>query len=229
MWWIKYFQRANDTLLAFHSSKEAHADWGPGDTPQNAVARTIVEISTALTNDGATEKGYENPTTTVDKVLAAWRGWPGIVLGSQVYLALYEGSTVEETRRLRWSMFKTVIHEYMHTLADKEFDTYALSFGNSSPHYTTLIEGVDDVFSGMVWQHVRPSMTTDADLRKDVEGEPYWKLPPLTPIDPGNYSAHTEAMGLVAEVGLKNVMAAYFLGLVDRLPLPKDYKKGPKK
>lgn len=228
MWWIRYHHRADPAILAFHASKQSRAEWGPKDVPKNAVARTISAIATDLTQDGASDKGWQNPTTTADKVLATWRGWPGLVIGNQVYLALYEGSTVEETRRLRWRMFKTVIHEYLHTLAHKKYDKYAETFGNSSAEYTTLIEGVDDVFAGMVWQHVRPRMTTDAALREDVEGEPYWRLPPLTPMDPGNYPAHTEAMRLTAEVGLQNVMAAYFLGLLDRLPLAKD-GKGAKK
>jgi hypothetical protein len=58
------------------------------------------------------------------------------------------------------------------------------------------------------------------EVRAKVEGARYAHLPPLTVPDPHHYESLAEAMALVRKVGVANVAAAYFLGLVDRIGGP---------
>ena len=55
------------------------------------------------------------------------------------------------------------------------------------------------------------------ELRKVVEGKTNAKLPPIDVPPPARYDSYPEAMRLVGLVGIQNVYAAYFLGLVDRI------------
>jgi hypothetical protein len=134
------------------------------------------------------------------------------------------GDTDDDRREL-WDTLRTFVHEYLHTLRDDDYTDYAVTFGRKSAQYNTLIEGVDDVFTGMVWARIA-AKSTDPTLRRTVEGAAYAALPPLKLPDPPHYPSIEEAHGLIGVAGLPNVLAAYFLGLVDRIRGPEASKAG---
>src|SRR5262249_4802900 len=130
----------------------------------------------------------------------------------------------EKDRRLLWEAFGTLIHEFVHTLAHKDYFKYADSFGDSSVEWNTLVEGVCSLITDIVWDGIEPRLTSDVKLREKIEGtDVATNQKPLTDIErPRRYPAYSEVLKLVSLVGVDNLYAAYFLGLVDRIggPLP---------
>jgi hypothetical protein len=87
--------------------------------------------------------------------------------------------------------------------------------------------GVDCVLDEVVWARVEPQVK-DPGLREVVEGVSNSKLPPIEVPPPGRYPSYPEAMRLVGLVGIENLYAAYFLGLVDRISVSEDAAKKAK-
>jgi hypothetical protein len=195
------------------------------DAPANEAARTLVLVARELTKAGPTPKGLDDPKSVVDKVNATYRLWGGVRRGDEVFVDLYLTGDADEDRRELWDTLRTFVHEYLHTLRDDAYTDYAKTFGRKSPQYNSLIEGVDDVFTGMVWSRIAAKATKPA-LREQVEGKAYAALPPIDLPEPTHYASIEEAHRLIALVGLPNVVAAYFLGLVDRIRGPEEAKEG---
>ena len=185
----------------------------------NVEGRTLAAIARDVTVDGPSADGLDKPVTIVDKLNATYRNWGGVRRGSQVYVNLFEGGDEHEDRLARWDKLRTLVHEYIHTLRHDDYTTFADSFGDESPERHTLVEAVDELFTGIVWAHMAPRLAKP-EVRAKVEGARYAHLPPLTVPDPHHYESLAEAMALVRKVGVANVAAAYFLGLVDRIGGP---------
>ncbi len=115
----------------------------------------------------------------------------------------------EENRVQMWGLFQTCIHEYIHTLAHPDYQTWAQSFANKGDdtRYNTLIEGFCDFFT----LNVRKAMTIDAAIDAQVEG-PYANGNPPAPDVSGVYPSHAQAEQVVSIVGIKNAQAGYFGG-----------------
>jgi hypothetical protein len=180
------------------------------------AAKTLVLIARELVKDGVSADALDNPRTVADKLLATKRNWGGMASGRNVFVDLYLPADKDEARLARWEMLQTLIHEYIHTLVADAYEKYAKSFGDNSVEWNTLIEGVDEVFTLMVWAHLAPK-ATDPDLRKAVEGEKDAELPALDIPNPSTYDSYAEAIRLTSLVGIRNLIAAYFVGLVDRI------------
>jgi hypothetical protein len=108
-----------------------------------------------------------------------------------------------------WDLFQTCIHEYIHTLAHTDYQTWAQSFATAgdATRYNTLIEGFCDFFT----LNVRKAMTIDAPIAAQVEG-PYANGNPPAPDNSGVYPSHAQAEQVVSIVGIKNAQAGYFGG-----------------
>lgn len=142
-------------------------------------------------------------------------GWEGAQLDGIVYLQRYKSTdpdkkaAKEKDRVQMWELFHTCIHEYLHTLAHKNFQTWAQSFKNAGDEtrYNTLIEGFCDFFT----LNVRETVAPDAALQTQIEG-PYanGNAPPA--VKSGVYPSHRQAEQVVSIVGIKNAQAAYFRG-----------------
>ena len=224
--WARYYCQAAADIRVLNDQYDAEPLFDEDELPQNIAARTQIAVIDDLTKDGPSKDGIDDPTTIVDKLNATQRNWPGMARGTDVFVDLYLSSDKTKNRRRRWGMLQTLIHEYIHTLVDQDsYEKYASSFGSTSVQWNTLIEGVDEVFAGMVWQHLAPQ-ADEEKLRIAVEGKAAAKLPALKIPAPGHYESFDEAMRLVQLVGIRNLMAAYFLGAVDRIRGPE--KKGKK-
>ena len=124
------------------------------------------------------------------------------------------GATAEIDRKFRWQTFQSLVHEYLHTLVHRTYFDYARTFGDNSPPFNTLMEGVDSLLTETVWSNVYGRIN-DRALRLRVEGPKYSReLPPpsLEPRALKRYPSFTEAVKLVNVVGVRNLYAAYFLG-----------------
>ncbi len=209
--WLKYYFIAEDAIRDINDKYSASPQWRPR---RNAEARILDAIARKVCAD----------PKTVQTLLETRRSWGGMAAGSQVFVDLYHSPDVTKDRQDRWEMFQTLIHEYLHTLSHRDYDKYAKSFGVDTAQWNTLIEGVDNVLEEVVWARVEPR-TADPALREQVEGKAHAKLPPMEVSPPGRYPSYEEAFRLTAMVGINNVVAAYFLGLVDRISVPKGKKK----
>ena len=208
--WMTYFLQTEDVILALNDKFAAQPEFTSGDAPKNDEAKILVKIAGSTVRDA----------TSRAKILEIARHWGGVAQGKTVFVDLYAGKTADGDRWNRWEMFQTLIHEYLHTLTHQQYDRYAESYGSSSASYNTLIEGMDNVLEEVVWANVKPK-ADDPALRTIVEGETYAKLDPIGLPYPSRYSSYTEAIRLVALVGITNVYAAYFMGLVDRIRVSK--------
>ena len=215
--WALYYLRENMAIRLVNDKYDATPKFAGGGVGVNVAAKTQVLIARELVKDGVTADPLDHPKTTADKLLATKRDWAGMSSGGKVYVDLYLPADRDGARRARWQMLQTLIHEYIHTLVAGPYSDYASdTFGSDSTEYTTLIEGVDEVFTLMVWARLAPN-TKDPELRTKVEGATDAALPPLDVPPPVTYDAYAEAIRLVELVGIRNVMAAYFSGLVDRI------------
>lgn len=204
-----YFFQSNSKIRRINRAHGASPRFDNRGRPANQVARILDLIA----ND------FTATPTNVRRLNEIDRGWDASARGREVYVQLFQPSDTRQDRLLLWDMFQTLIHEYMHTLARREYNDYAESFGDRSNEYNTLIEGADCVLSEIVWEHVAPRLHA---VRKDVEGPTYAALPAIDVPHPSmrRYPSYTEALRLVDLVGIQALYAAYFLGLVDRIGGP---------
>ena len=222
---VMYSFQTDRRIRGLNAKHGASPEFDKADAPTNEAARTLVLVAREVTKAGPTPKGLDDPKSVVDKLNATYRLWGGVRRGDEVFVDLYLTGEADEDRRELWDTLRTFVHEYLHTLRDDDYTDYAKTFGRKSPQYNTLIEGVDDVFTGMVWSRIAAKATEPA-LREKVEGTAYAALPPIDLPDPTHYASIEEAHRLISVVGLPNVVAAYFLGLVDRIRGPEEAEAG---
>ncbi|MGW4060221.1 peptidoglycan-binding domain-containing protein [Amycolatopsis sp. NPDC004747] len=146
------------------------------------------------------------------ELLAIHRNWPGSAEGGVVHLQRYRGATAAANRDILYDLFGTVIHEYVHTL---EHPTH-VTFREAQPEQRggfVLREGMTDYFAKMVWD----GLVFDAPLRSQIEGAFHDPVHPTAhPIPvPSRYSEWNNAERAVGIIGIRNAMAAYFLGRTD--------------
>lgn len=217
--WIRYYYQSDDGIRNVNDTYTADPRFDAAGNGTNREGRILAGIAEAVVKDPA----------LVTKLLETRRNWGGMASGSDIYVDLFHDPDTEADRRAQWDLFQTLVHEYLHTLRSKPYTEYAKSFGYSSVEWNTLVEGIDCVLDEVVWARVLPRTRSD-ELRTVVEGKTNAKLPPIEPPYPARYRSYAEAFALVGKVGIQNVYAAYFLGLVDRIsaPLPPAKKKAKK-
>ncbi len=213
--WVLYYFQSDDKIRLLNDRYAASPEFDRRDRPKNPEAEILNEIAEAACEDDE----------TVRKLVETRRGWGGMAAGDQVYVDLFHSPDATKDRKARWRMFQTLIHEYIHTLVHPDYEEYAKSFGANSEQWNTLIEGVDNVLDEVVWAKVAPK-TSDQDLRKAVEGQAHARLEPIEVPAPSHYDSYDEALRLTGMVGIANVIAAYFLGLVDRISVPRPGGRG---
>jgi len=142
-----------------------------------------------------------------DKLIETHKGWGGYASAGNIYLQRYKSSDNAKNRLYMWKYFRTIIHEYLHTLEHDDHKHYSHGLGEKQGG-KTLREGVVDYFTNVVWG----SLSVDKTLQEAVEG-PYYdenediKLPRF-----GVYPEAQNAARLAGLVGFRNVCAAFFLG-----------------
>jgi hypothetical protein len=182
-------------------------------TPKNDPATRIVEVVNEWLGDS------KDGTTRIQRLFEIGRGWDAFNQSNEVYVQLFKKADPKEDRIFLWDMFLTLIHEYCHSLASGEYNTYANKLGGEySPQGNALIEGVNTLLTEIVWTEARPRASRK-EVREAVEPDavkgkqPFdEKLLPLMP--QGRYDTYDKALRLAQVVGIKNIYAAYFLGQV---------------
>lgn len=151
------------------------------------------------------------------------RNWEGAQLEGQVFLQRFKKDTSWKNRRMFWDTFQIMVHEYVHSLENHDYHTYAESFGDQSEQYNTLVEGMASVLAEIAWTNVLPHVS-DQTLRDQVESAPLAVAafdPTTVPeFSDRRYPSFDQAMKLVNVVGLQNVYAAFFLGRTDLIGKP---------
>ena len=165
---------------------------------------------------------FVSSVSKVQTLLDLEIGWEGAQLEGKIYLQRFKSTdpvkaqAKEQNRVQMWGLFQTCIHEYIHTLAHKDFNTWAKAFKSAGDNtrYNTLTEGFCDFFTLNVRKTVAP-LTVQAK----VEG-PYANGNPPAPDRSGVYPSNVQAEQVISIVGIKNAQAAYFGGKTQLLGSP---------
>lgn len=144
--------------------------------------------------------------------------WPAWGAGSELYYQPYPDiSGPNGPRRARWDFFTTMVHEFLHKLMHPNFERAELAIGG--PAQMILREGVVEVLRHEIWDGptgLQARIVGDAALRQLVEGGVFPYDATAVVYHP-DYAQRAQAQQIVAQVGLDNVKAAFFLGRVDML------------
>jgi hypothetical protein len=207
---VFYFFQSNDDVTAINRHHNADPEFKPDGTPNNTEATVLNTIATAW----VTSPAHVKKLNEID------RNWDASAdpATHEVNLQIFKKPTAPEDRFFLWDMYQTLIHEYLHTLADPAYGSFADSFGRNSLQNNTLIEGVDSLLDEIVWQDAR-SHVAEPTVRAKVEGPTYSAMPfdpkLVPPVFGRRYASYTQAVKLVNVVGIRNLYAAYFKGRVD--------------
>lgn len=146
------------------------------------------------------------------ELLETHKGWPAFASGGEVNLQRFKEATDPKNRDAMWDLFQTVVHEYLHTLEHSRHKGYQGKLGQQEGSFT-LREGVTEYFTHTVLEGVN----YDAGLRTLVEG-PWHQNGVTHPIpDYVGYGERAQAERLAGVVGARNVMAAFFLGDIEKI------------
>ena len=210
--WLRYIYQSNGWVRQLNAEHDATPQFDSRNLPLNDEARAQDRVANDFVGDAA-------HVTRLNEIQRNWFAMARPAT-SEIFFQIFREPTPEADRLLLWDVFQTFIHEYLHTLAHPDYRAYARSFGTSNAN-NTLVEGVDSLLTEIVWSAIEPRIT-DPDLREKVEGTANAALPPITVPHASRrrYASYTEALHLADLVGIPNLYAAYFLGLVDRIGGP---------
>jgi Domain of unknown function (DUF4157) len=175
-------------------------------TPLNAEAKSIAKVA--------------NHFIAIDakRLFEIGRGWPAFNTGhGNISLQLFKDPDAKKDRAFLWEQFATVIHEYLHSLANRKYNDFAdAKGGENTTEGNTLIEGVDSLLTETVWTRAKPRASLP-EVRKRVEPEAFNAGEPfdaslLPKIEDIRYDTFPNAVKLVSVVGTRNLYAAYFYG-----------------
>lgn len=176
-------------------------------------------IATFVTSHRADLEMYDQYQFAItDRETGRISMFPGIDPGLSDVAPATGGPSPAE-RAARWNGFKTLVHEYFHTLEHP-------AFHEASRGRRVMSEGFCELFTKAVLDPDIAHAASDAALRTEVEGGTY----PVDPAaigryDPGSYAAYlTHAEGVRdAAPGRDNaVRAAFFQGHVELIGLATD-------
>ena len=146
-----------------------------------------------------------------DKLLEIHKAWPAFADAGVVNLQRFKESTDGKNRTAMWDLFQTVVHEYLHTLEHSRHKVYRGMLDEQGGN-KTLREGVVEYFTHTVLE----SVDYDA-IRAEVEGD-YHDVSVVHPIPQYHgYRERANAEKLAGIVGARNVIAAFFLGDVEKI------------
>ncbi len=213
---VKYFLKSGGDKL-----RQINADHGA-----DIGRKTVSPGETKSEFDILKELRAEIVSSYETQLLEIERGWEGAQGGGDIYLQRWKQDSDVETRHFFWDTFQTMIHEYLHLIKHPKYDSYARKFGEESPQEHTLIEGMDSVLTETVWVNVEPRVKSPA-IRRKVEGPELatqeWNDDVVPSITDQRYPSYEEAMNVASHVGMHNVLAAYFLGVMKGWPKPEGH------
>jgi hypothetical protein len=149
----------------------------------------------------------------LEDLLVIQRTWPGSSRQGAAFVQLFKGKSPAGNRNRRWRIFATLVHEYLHTLANPAWLTFRRHVRDQDRvKGHTLVEGVTEFLTRNVLSVVNPA---EPALRKAIEGDDHDEhaTPPDAIHRNGGYQAEADrAEKLVSVVGVHNLYAAYFVG-----------------
>jgi hypothetical protein len=195
---VRYLIHNQDEVLPVHTLHSA--------IPSRATEKAIIDL--IITDYSAANK-------TELEVMD--RGWPALTGGGIVELQPFEGGTPDETRRILWRSFQTMIHEYLHTITHKNYADVATNIGGAQE--SILIEGGTSLFTDDVWKTIFPAeISANSNLRANVEGTTMPFKPSVIPAI-SHYDQIAQARDIRSKVGDENMRAAYFAGHTELIGL----------
>jgi hypothetical protein len=161
---------------------------------------------------------WMSDATHLNHLLELRRGWSGVQSGGTIFIQRWDMGNEADNRRQFWSMFQTMIHEYLHKITHPTFSTAARRLGRQREQVFT--EGGTSYFDKRVWQSIFPQeIASNATLRQDIEGAAYPYDPAVIPAHHG-YAQMGQFERISNQVGEENAKAAYFKGEVDKIGMP---------
>lgn len=151
------------------------------------------------------------------KLLETHKGWPGYADPDtgRIFIQRFQSTGANARRLDMWGYFQTFIHEYIHTIEVGAHRTHRQGMTGEKGG-DVLREGVTDYLTKIVWSGVK----IDDALRAKIEG-PYHDAANKITIPPLNtYSESENAERLAGVVGIRNLLAAFFLGKLDLIGKP---------
>jgi hypothetical protein len=190
--------RYTGQIDAEHGAVQSRTVLSPGEA--KAEATILKEVRDRIIAKRRTE------------LIETHKGWPGFAdpPTRSVFIQRFKSATDAENRDFMWDQFQTLVHEYIHTLAHTRYTKYADKLDEQKGG-KTYREGMTDYFTKMVLE----STVIDDALRTEVEG-PFHDPKIVHPIPAyGGYEEAVNAEAVAGVAGLKNVMAAFFLGKIE--------------
>lgn len=215
----RWFVRdGSGSLPSIGSVQEAHHSF------EDAIAAQAIEDRVIDHYSGRSAPSAANETAAVNalgipaaertrRLTIIDRMWPGVQSRGTVSVAAREGATQRQTRGIYWGLFKTMIHEYLHSTAHHNYNTWYEGLRDSH-HVTTYQEGFTDLFTLRTWQSVFPDeVAANPGFRMRIQGPTDRDLS-MSAVGraPSHYSELAEAQQIEALIGPANMKAAYFRG-----------------
>lgn len=173
------------------------------------TAPTVAGEVAALASVGMAASERARRLTIIDRM------WPGAAGRGRVSVAAREGASSAETRGIYWGLFKTMLHEYLHTTENTAYSAWYRGL-RESHHRTTYQEGVTDLFTLRTWRSVCPvEVAANRAFRQRIQGhaDPDLDMRAVGG-EPSHYAELAEARQIEALIGEANLKAAYFRGNV---------------
>lgn len=154
----------------------------------------------------------------LDQLREIRRSWSGVQAGGNIFIQRWDHGNDTDNRRQFWSMFQTMIHEYLHKITHQNYSAAARRLGRHREQIFT--EGGTSYFDKRVWLSIFPQeIAGNATLRQNIEGQAYPYDPAVIP-DHHGYDQMNQFEQIVNQVGEENAKAAYFKGEVDKIAMP---------
>ncbi len=206
--WMFYLIHNDDQVQRINFKHNATPKFDQDGKPLNDEGKAVREVGNRFINTDDNAK----------RLFDIGRAWTAFSGGGHISVQVFKNPDAREDRRFMWKSFYVMIHEYLHTLKDERYNTYAEKLGGEHTNEGgTLLEGVDSLFSETVWTSAKPR-ASQPEIREAVEpeavqaGEPYDEslLPEVPPA--GRYDTYRNAVKLAGAVGIRNLYGAYFYG-----------------
>jgi hypothetical protein len=213
-----YVNEGSADRPAMAQAKEAHHAF------EDAAAAQVIEASVISHYSGRTSPTVAAQVAAVGglgmttaerarRLTIIDRMWPGAASRGTVSVAAREGANRAETRAIYWGLFKTMLHEYLHTTENPTYSAWYNGLRDSH-HQTTYQEGVTDLFTLKSWRSVHPNeIAANRSFRQRIQGtgDPDLDMRAVGG-EPSHYAELAEAQQLEALIGEANLKAAYFRG-----------------
>ena len=211
--WLFYLIQNDDAVKAINLSHDASPQFDESGSGLNDEAKLIRSV------------GDPFVTAEKTKLFEIGRAWDAFKQGSDIFIQLFKDPDPQTDRVWLWDMYFTLMHEYLHKLAHKNYHDYADKLGGEhSTEGNTLIEGVDSLLTEIAWASAVQRAGLP-EVRKVVEPDAFKAGKPFDPdllpkIPHRRYATYEQAVRLVGVVGIYNVYAAYFQGRIDLIGGP---------